>query len=278
MGWGEMIGQIIGSVGKHRDRQWSDRAGRREYRHQKYFAQRGIQWKVDDAIKAGIHPLYAIGGQAHSYKPQHVAQAQTASTGYGRAIESVMKGGTEKALTALNKQGLELDNEYKRLKNTELRNDLTQKRTMTNDLISQEPVTRNPSAPGNPGLEPGARSLEVIDVDRFGGIEFNLTQEASESKESVGFVRQLQDMGYDTIRAGQMAASPKMRAELKPVVLAELRRTNKIKSHQTIVWRHLLQRFIIVDNKIQKNRKPLLEFKKGYKKERDKREINEYWW
>lgn len=36
---------------------------------QKQFAQNGIQWKVADANKAGIHPLYALGAQTHSFAP-----------------------------------------------------------------------------------------------------------------------------------------------------------------------------------------------------------------
>lgn len=36
---------------------------------QKEFAQQGIQWKVADAKKAGIHPLYALGAQTHSFNP-----------------------------------------------------------------------------------------------------------------------------------------------------------------------------------------------------------------
>lgn len=36
---------------------------------QREFAQQGIQWKVEDARRAGIHPLYALGAQTHSFSP-----------------------------------------------------------------------------------------------------------------------------------------------------------------------------------------------------------------
>lgn len=36
---------------------------------QREFAQHGIRWKVDDAKGAGIHPLYALGAQTHSFAP-----------------------------------------------------------------------------------------------------------------------------------------------------------------------------------------------------------------
>lgn len=37
---------------------------------QREFAQNSIQWRVDDAKNAGIHPLYALGAQGASYTPQ----------------------------------------------------------------------------------------------------------------------------------------------------------------------------------------------------------------
>lgn len=39
---------------------------------QKEFAQSGIQWKVEDAKKAGVHPLYALGAQTTSFSPVSV--------------------------------------------------------------------------------------------------------------------------------------------------------------------------------------------------------------
>lgn len=39
---------------------------------QREFAQSGIQWKVEDAKKAGIHPLAALGAQTVSYQPQQI--------------------------------------------------------------------------------------------------------------------------------------------------------------------------------------------------------------
>ena len=39
------------------------------YAQQKEFAQKGIGWKVEDAKASGIHPLYALGAQTHSFTP-----------------------------------------------------------------------------------------------------------------------------------------------------------------------------------------------------------------
>lgn len=39
---------------------------------QREFAQNSIQWRVNDAKKAGIHPLAALGSQGISYNPSYV--------------------------------------------------------------------------------------------------------------------------------------------------------------------------------------------------------------
>lgn len=36
---------------------------------QKEFAQNGIRWRVEDAKRAGIHPLYALGATTNSFSP-----------------------------------------------------------------------------------------------------------------------------------------------------------------------------------------------------------------
>lgn len=47
---------------------------------QKDFAKSGISWKVKDALKSGIHPLFALGAQTTSYAPQSVG-LDTATVG-----------------------------------------------------------------------------------------------------------------------------------------------------------------------------------------------------
>lgn len=42
---------------------------------QREFAQNGLQWKVEDAKKAGLHPLAALGASGASYTPVQVGDA-----------------------------------------------------------------------------------------------------------------------------------------------------------------------------------------------------------
>lgn len=54
---------------------------------QREFAQNGIQWKVADAKKAGIHPLYALGAQTTAFSP--VSVGSTADTSMGNAVSNM---------------------------------------------------------------------------------------------------------------------------------------------------------------------------------------------
>lgn len=89
--------------------------------NQKQFAQQGIQWKVQDAIKAGIHPLYALGAQTTSFTPTSVGGGDLgipdAGQNIGRAIESTRSTEASRLAlraSALQLEGLNLDNELKK--------------------------------------------------------------------------------------------------------------------------------------------------------------------
>lgn len=62
-----MLGQIGGSLINAGMSYFNNK---QNIKHQKEFAQNSIQWKVADAKKAGIHPIYALGNQATSFAPQ----------------------------------------------------------------------------------------------------------------------------------------------------------------------------------------------------------------
>lgn len=65
-------GALLGALGGVVDRVLGRSAEDRNTRLQKEFAQNGIQWKVEDAKKAGIHPLYALGAPTMSFSPSSV--------------------------------------------------------------------------------------------------------------------------------------------------------------------------------------------------------------
>lgn len=53
---------------------------------QKEFAQHGLRWKTEDAKRAGIHPLYAVGAPSVSFAPSSVGSTSMHDPSMGNAI------------------------------------------------------------------------------------------------------------------------------------------------------------------------------------------------
>lgn len=99
---------------------------RRQEELQREFAQSGIQWKVEDAKKAGIHPIYALGAQTTSYAPVSVGSTTPDWSGLsqagqhiGRAVQSTQtipaqQAAAMQAMQAAQLESVNLDNDIKR--------------------------------------------------------------------------------------------------------------------------------------------------------------------
>lgn len=73
MGWlAPLISAGSSLIGGLLGRKSSSDAAEEQADLQKEFARNAIQWKVADAKKAGVHPLYALGAQTTSYQPVSV--------------------------------------------------------------------------------------------------------------------------------------------------------------------------------------------------------------
>lgn len=85
------------------------------YERQKEFAQKGIQWRVADAKQAGLHPLYALGGNTSSFTP--VSSSSSMGSSISRAGEAVARGMSnqyERKLQELNLQNIQADIDHKK--------------------------------------------------------------------------------------------------------------------------------------------------------------------
>lgn len=61
-GVGSLAGGIVNGI-------TSNRLANKNIAAQREFAQNGIRWRVEDAKRAGIHPLYALGANTASFSP-----------------------------------------------------------------------------------------------------------------------------------------------------------------------------------------------------------------
>lgn len=122
---GKVLGSAVGVAGNllggalsdSRSAKASRASWQQNYNAQKEFAQNSIQWRVQDAKKAGINPYAVVGGQSVGYTPQDISQTQDFATGIARAgnhIASAM-GQLQLANAKEDLKGKQLDNLSKKL-------------------------------------------------------------------------------------------------------------------------------------------------------------------
>lgn len=92
MGWFSAalstIGTGLGLYDAYAQRESQQDANLANYNMQKEFAQHGIQWKVEDAVRAGIHPAVALGAQTHSASPSFIGE-ESGVEGVGDDIQGI---------------------------------------------------------------------------------------------------------------------------------------------------------------------------------------------
>lgn len=216
-----------------------------QYLQQKEFAQSGIQWKVQDAEKAGIHPLYALGANTIAYSPQTVGSTPkdyswvgNAGQNIGRAMDATRSNparGAALALTNLQLEGLKLDNDYKRVQLASAISTVRQPGTGPGmpgtstvpalvgmpgqgDSPQIEPpnieLTRKiaPTMRGQPHAEYGAGPEVMFTRTADGGYAPNIPQSLSESYESddIGRWQWGWRNKYGPVGAGGTFAPPRM--------------------------------------------------------------------
>lgn len=176
---------------------------------QKDFAQSGIQWRVADAKKAGIHPLYALGANTHSYTPQTVGSdfsgLAQAGQNIGRAIDQTRSPAgkleaLQLGLLQSQVEGANLDNDIKRAR---LASAIATNRTTTGIPGSGEPgydgqgnaigvgkptikleTRRDVSDPANPQYVPGSGPSTGFIKNATGGYSPVIPPELAESYEA----------------------------------------------------------------------------------------------
>lgn len=148
---------------------------------QREFAQNSVQWKVEDAKKAGVSPLFALGAPTVSYSPISVGSdlasgITNAGQDISRAVTAGMTGGQRSSAYETAVQGLTL-------KRMDLENTL---------LASQ--IARITSAGGNPPF-PSGLPLPTGDLAPVGKgtAHQDLENEYGEVANAESFVRYMRD-------------------------------------------------------------------------------------
>lgn len=69
----------------------AEQMANRQMHEQRVFAQNGIQWKVADAVAAGVHPLFAMGAMSPNYTPVAIQDTGFADS-MSRAVQHMADG------------------------------------------------------------------------------------------------------------------------------------------------------------------------------------------
>lgn len=116
--FGSLFGGAVSAVGSlvsgNQNKKALAEANRQNYLAQKEFAQNGISWRVADAQRAGIHPIYALGAGGANFSPSFNAfndnSASNAFNSIGQAI-STYQTKEQRAFEGLKLENAKLQND-----------------------------------------------------------------------------------------------------------------------------------------------------------------------
>lgn len=95
-----LLGSVLGFASAKSGQKLQQDINNQNLAHAREFAQNSIQWKVEDAKKAGIHPLAALGTQS-AYAPSSYAGGDSGETQATMGIVSSLGQMLETALDAI---------------------------------------------------------------------------------------------------------------------------------------------------------------------------------
>lgn len=145
---------LLGFLGGALDTLSNRSTAKENIKLQKQFAQEGVQWKVADAKKAGVHPLYALGAQTTSFQPVSVGGSDFASMGAN--LDSAINNS---ASPTVRRNNMQVKHDELVLRNMELKNDL---------LASQIATMTQPGI--GPGVPTDAVGNSVTSTSPGGGV------------------------------------------------------------------------------------------------------------
>lgn len=124
---------------------------------QREFANSGIQWKVQDAEKAGVHPLYALGANTTSFSPISMSASSDPKTGLGNALSDMGQDVSRAIRATSSAEDRAYNDTMKRLN--------LRKASLENDLLASQ-IAKNSGAQIGPALPTGPSAAGPIPEDK----------------------------------------------------------------------------------------------------------------
>lgn len=166
--WGSVIGaaggiasSLFGSSSQEKANQQNLQLAREQLAYQKELAHNQVQWRVEDAKKAGLHPLAALGVSPMSYSPVSGSAVGADYSGVGQSLQQ-MGQDIDRARLA----GLDREERKKALALQDTQTALALKnQELSNQILEQELISRRVKLFQQ--LTPGMASLYGLDRRRY---------------------------------------------------------------------------------------------------------------
>lgn len=166
--WGSVIGaaggiasSLFGSSSQKKANEQNLQLAREQLAYQKELAHNQVQWRVEDAKKAGLHPLAALGVSPMSYSPVSGSAVGADYSGVGQSLQQ-MGQDIDRARMA----GLDREERKKALALQDTQTALALKnQELNNQILEQELVSRRVKLFQQ--LTPGMASLYGLDRRKY---------------------------------------------------------------------------------------------------------------
>nr|DAU15051.1 MAG TPA: minor capsid protein [Microviridae sp.] len=166
--WGSVIGaaggiasSLFGSSSQKKANQQNLQLAREQLAYQKELAHNQVQWRVEDAQKAGLHPLAALGVSPMSYSPVSGSAVGADYSGVGQSLQQMGQDIDRARMT-----GLDREERKKALALQDTQTALALKnQELNNQILEQELVSRRVKLFQQ--LTPGMASLYGLDRKRY---------------------------------------------------------------------------------------------------------------
>lgn len=166
--WGSVIGaaggiasSILGGNSQKKANEQNLQLAREQIAYQKELHQNQIQWRVNDAKAAGLHPLAALGVSSMSYSPVSGSAVGADYSGVGQSLQQ-MGQDIDRARMA----GLDREERKKALALQDTQTALALKnQELNNQILEQELLSRRVKLFQQ--LTPGMASLYGLDRKRY---------------------------------------------------------------------------------------------------------------
>lgn len=167
-GFGSLVdmGVAIGNMwmqGKNnaQNRALQEKLFNQQLASQKEFAQNSIQWRVADAKKSGIHPLFALGANGSSYTPMDTSGFNSTAPQFNFSFENAIASYFDVENRALQNKLLESQIESQNLSNKAFAGQQSNQQNKINEGISVKSPSAKVSSTGAEGVFiPGVETKE----------------------------------------------------------------------------------------------------------------------